>query len=250
MTKTARRPVMRWPLALGLAMSACGLLHAADSDGDSGFDGAFVTLSGDIVHDHLAFRSFKVTPATRAAFVEACTHGKRIWINGRSAPCLSAEAVENGSAVQLEVPQDASLSSSATYFVVSAQSAANTALRELNDQERDSMSGDVGTAAIVSTGVHFTEADLGHAKAVNGKERALVFVTHGKDRNGNRLTYVFSVAAGQVAYTGKLPDWPEKLMNIGGALQAIVNLQGEARIVKVFSTWPHVQAQMFAGEGG
>ena len=250
MTNTTWRSELRWPLALGLAMGASGLLHAADSDGDSTLEGAFVTLSSDIVHDHLAFRSFKVTQATRTAFVEACAHGKRIWINGRSVPCLSAEAMENGSAVQVEVPQDASMSSSATYYVVSAKPAASTAVRELNDQERGGMSGDASTAAIAATGVHFTETDLGHAKAVDGKERSLVFVAHGKDRNGNRPTYVFSMADGQMAYAGKLPDWPEKLMNIGNTPQAIIDLQGEARVIQVFSVWPRVEARMFAGEGG
>ena len=231
-------------------MSACGLLHAADSDGESTFDGAFLTISSDIVHDHLAFRSHQVTPSTRAAFVDACTHGKRIWINGRSTPCLTAETIENGVAVQVEVSQDIKISSSDTYFVVSTKPTANTLLRELNDQERGAMSGDAGAASIASTGVHFTAADLAHAKAVNGKERSLVFLAHGKDRAGNRSTCVFSIAGGQIAYAGKLPDWPEKLMNIGNATQAIVNLHGEARVIQVFSTWPRVEAQMFAGEGG
>lgn len=250
LTAAGTAKAARWALALGLAMSACGLLHAADSDGESTFNGAFLTISGEIVHGHLALRSFKVTPATRVAFVDACTHGRRIWINSRSTPCLGAETIANGIAVQVEVSQDISLSSSATYFVVSAKPTANTSLRELNDHERGAVSGDPGTASIASTGAHFTAADLGHAKAVDGKDRSLVFVAHGKDRAGNRPTYVFSVANGQIAYAGKLPDWPEKLMNIGNAPQAIVNLHGEARVIEVFSTWPRVEAQMFAGEGG
>jgi hypothetical protein len=61
---------------------------------------------------------------------------------------------------------------------------------------------------------------------------------------------VFSIADGQMAYAGKLPDWPEKLMNIGNTPQAIINLQGEARVIQVFSVWPRVEARMFAGEGG
>lgn len=240
---------MRWVLALGLMMSTCGL-HAADMDGDSGFDGAFLVLSGNIVHDHLVLRSFKVTPLTRAAFVEACAHGKQIWINGRSSPCLSAKAMENGSAIQVEVPQEAIKSSSDTYFLVSAKPAANAAWRELNELERGAMSADAGIAAAAAAGLHLTAAELGHARAVDGKDWSLVFVAHGKDRDGNRPTYVFSVADGKLAYAGKLPDWPEKLINIGGVPQAIVNRQGEARVIQVFSTWPRVEAQMFAGEGG
>jgi len=250
LTAAGTAKAARWPLALGLSMSACSLLHAADSDGESTFDGAFLTISGAIVHDHVAFRSYQVTPSTRAAFVDACTHGKRIWINGRSSPCLAAETMKNGSAVQVEVPKDINLSSSDTYFVVSAKPTANTSLRELNDQERGVMSGDPGTASIASTGIHFTAADLDHAKAVNGKGRSLVFVAHGRDRAGNRPTYVFSVANGQTSYAGKLPDWPDKLMNIDSAPQAIVNLHGEARAIQVFSIWAHVKTQMFAGEGG
>ena len=126
MTSAVRRRVVRWIFAFGLGISTCGL-YAADMDGDSGFDGAFLVLSSNTVHDHLVLSSFKVTPLTRAAFIEACAHGKRIWINGRSSPCLSAQALENGSAIQVEVPQEAIKSSSDTYFLVSAKPAANAA---------------------------------------------------------------------------------------------------------------------------
>jgi hypothetical protein len=231
-------------------MTTPGCLHASDSDGDSSYEGAFLTLSADIIHEHLAYRSFRVTQASRAAFVEACAHGKRIWVNGRSAPCLFAKVLDNGSAVQVEIPLDTMKFPFADYYLVSAKPVRYTAQRELNEQERRAIVGDAGAAAIRSAGFPATTIDLGHAKAVNGKNLSLVFVSHGTDRDGNRLTYVFSVAAGQVTYAGKLPDWPEKLLDIDGVPQAIVNLQGDARIIEMFLIRPSVEAQMFAGEGG
>ncbi|MGN2248122.1 hypothetical protein ACFWZ3_15685 [Frateuria sp. GZRR35] len=240
-----RRQLVRCSLAMAWAMGA-GILRAADTDGESSFDGAFLSLSSDIVHDHMALRSFAVTPHTSAAFINACSHGRHIWINNQAITCLHAEAVENGSAIQLEIAQDAIRSAPVGYYLVSAKPTRNAALRALKEPERDTMSEDAAAAA----GVHITAAELGRAKAADGKDRTLVFVAHGKDHDGNRSTDIFSVAGGQVTYTGKLPDWPENLMDISGALQAIVNLHGEARIIQAFSTWPRVEAQMFAGEGG
>jgi hypothetical protein len=237
-SNTVKRRTARWMLAIGLIAGACGLLHASDSDGDSGFDGAFLTLTGNVIHNHLALRSFKVTPSTRAAFVMACAHGKRIWINSRSAPCLSAEAKENDSAVQVEVSLDTDKSLSGSYYLVSVRSSAYASLRDLTEQERSALP-------------HITTASLGHARAVNGRNRSLIFVPYGKDRDGNRLTYVFSVVDGQAAYVGKLPDWPEKLITIGhkDAPQVILNLKGDARVILVYSIWPRVAVEMFAGEG-
>jgi hypothetical protein len=79
-----------------------------------------------------------------------------------------------------------------------------------------------------------------------------VFVPYDKDRDGNRLTHVFSVSNGQVVYVGKLPDWPERLIHIGhdGAPQVVVNRKGDARVFQTFTIWPRVEPTMFAGEGG
>ncbi len=250
MTTTNGGWMWRWPVALGLAIGG-GLAHASDSDGSSSFNGAFLTLSTDVANGHLIFRSFKVTPATAESFVGACSHHKRIWIDSVAVPCATGTAIEHGTAVQVEIPQDAGKAiSAAGYFVVSAKPISWLALRGPNEQERVAMAGAAGTAAAAAAGLHLTAAELGHAKAVSGKDRALVLLVHGKDGNGNRPTYVFSITGYQVAYAGKLPDWPERLLEIDGAPQAVVNLHGEALIIKVLSLWPRVESQMFAGEGG
>lgn len=246
MARTIKWPLVRCSLATAWMMGA-GVLHAADADGQSSFDGAFLSISSEIVHDHMALRSFAITPGTSMAFIDACARGKRIWINSQAIACLHAEAVENGSAVELEVAQDAIESAPVGYYLISTKPTRNAVLRALKELERNAMS---EGAATVAAGVHLTAAELGRAKAVDGKDRTLVFVAHGKDRDGNRPTYVFSIARGQAVYVGKLPDWPEKLTEIGRSMQAIVNLHGDALVIQVFSLWPRVAGQMFAGEGG
>lgn len=235
---------------MALTMATSSLMHASDSDGSSNLDGAFLTLSVDVIDGHLAFRSFSVTPSTRNAFVDACTHGKRIWLNGQSAPCVSANVVADSVVVQLEASKDADKALHiAGYCVVSARASSYAALRDTNDEERSALQGYAASAASKPT---ISATSLDHAKAVEGRGRSLVFVPYGKDRDGNRLTHVFSVSHGQVVYAGKLPDWPEKLIHIGhdDAPQVIVNREGDARVIQAFTIWPRVKPTMFAGEGG
>ncbi|MDF4004294.1 hypothetical protein P3W33_12915 [Luteibacter sp. PPL552] len=246
MTSKIKKRLARSSLAI-LGLMGAAALHAADADGRSSFEGAFLSISWDIVHDHMALRSFHVTPGTAAAFIDTCTHGKRIWVNGQAIACLHAELVENGSAVELETPQDAITYAPVGYYLVSANPTHGASLRALKEAESSAMREDAVNAA---AGTHITAAELGRAKAVDGKDRTLVLVAHGKDRDGSRPTYVFSVVDGQATYADKLPDWPEQLIDIGGVLQAIVNLHGEALSFQAFSLWPRVEAQMSAGEGG
>lgn len=103
MTSKIKQRLARSSLAI-LWLLGAAALHAADTDGRSSFEGAFLSISSDIVYDHMVLRSFHVTPGTAAAFIDTCTHGKRIWINSQAISCLHAELVENGSAVELEIP--------------------------------------------------------------------------------------------------------------------------------------------------
>jgi hypothetical protein len=195
-TSKTKRHLARSSLAI-LWLLGAAALHAADSDGESSFEGAFLSISLNIVHDHMALRSFHVTPGTAAAFIDICTHSKRIWINNQAISCLHAELVENGAAVELEIPQDAITSAPAGYLLVSAKPTRGASLRALKEAESSAIQEDViNTAA----GIHVTAAELGRAKAVDSKNRSFVLVAHGKDRDGNRPTYVFAVADGQATY--------------------------------------------------
>lgn len=241
-------------MAMAFAMAASSLVHASDSDGSSNLDGAFLTLSAEFIQDHLAFRSFSVTPSTQKAFIEACTHGKRIWFNGHSTPCISAEVVADGVVVQGEMPRDTDrVLSGGDVYVVSVSPSRYATLRSMDEQERSALRGCAVTASAPSASMPVVSAtSFDHAKAVDGQGRSMVFVPYDKDRNGNRLTHVFSVSNGQVVYVGKLPDWPERLIHIGhdGAPQVVVNRKGDARVIQTFTIWPRVEPTMFAGEGG
>lgn len=235
-------------IVTAFAMAASSLVHASDSDGSSDLNGAFFTLSADVINDHIVFRSFRVTPSTRNAFVEACTHGKRIWFNGRAAPCISAEVVADGVVVQAVAPRAADRVHNALCYLVSVSASSYAALRETNEQERSTLR---SYAASISRPA-ISPTDLHHAKAVDGRGRSLVFIPYGKDRDGNHLTHVFSVSNGEAVYAGKLPDWPEKLIHIGhdDAPQVIVNRACDACAIQAFTIWPRVEPTMFVGEGG
>lgn len=241
-------------IAMAFAMAASSLVRASDSDGSSNLNGAFLTLSAEFIQDHLAFRSFSVTPSTQKAFIEACTHGKRIWFNGHSTPCISAEVVADGVVVQGEMPRDTDrVLSGDDVYVVSVSASRYATLRSMDKQECSAMRGYAATASASSASRPVVSAtSLDHARVMNGQGRSTVFVPYDKDRDGNRLTHVFSVSNGQVVYVGKLPDWPERLIHIGddGAPQVIVNRKGDAHDIQTFTVWPRVKPTMFAGEGG
>jgi hypothetical protein len=202
-----------------------------------------MTLSPHIVNGHVAYRSLKVTPATRAMFIEACSGSRRIWIDGRTVPCLSAGPIDSGDTVQVEVRDDGKPSPAGYYHLVSTKPVSSAVLRELTAQERSA----VLSAAAAPAG---RPALLRGAKATSGQNgQAIVFVPHDKDRDGHRPTDVFSVThGGTAAHIGRLPDWPDKVMKIDGAPQAIVNLGGEATVVRMYSLRPRVEAQMFVSE--
>jgi hypothetical protein len=237
--------------ALGLAIATFGL-HASESDGSSDFNGAFLTLYGDVDHGRVVFRSYQITPSTRDAFSKACTHGAQIWINGQHFSCLHSEMLKSSPAMQVEVSSDAEKSLSSRYYLVSVQQSTFATLRNLNERERSALQENVGTPEKGAASVHVTAASLSHAKATDGQNRSFVFIPYGKDKDGNRLTYVFAVSNGQSTYAGKLPDWPEKLVTIGrsDAPQAIINLGGNALVIQAYSIWPQVEVEMFVSEGG
>jgi hypothetical protein len=239
-------------IAIILAVTAPVPLHASDSDGSSEFDGAFLTLYVVHDHEHLAFRSYQITPSTSDAFTKICTQGKQIWINDQHFPCLSSELVEGGPPVQVEISLDAEKSMFGNYYLVSVQPTSFAALRDLNEQECSALQESMDKTEKGSTMPHLLSASLKNAKAVDGRNRSFVFVPYGKDKDGNRLTHVLSVSNGQSTYIGELPGWPEKLVNIGhsDAPQVIVNLAGDALVFQSFSIWPKVEGKMFVGEGG
>jgi hypothetical protein len=242
---------MAWTLVACVAMGSSWLLFASDSDGSSGLESAFLTFYGDIDHDHVIFRSYQVTPSTRTAFAEACAHGKSIWVNGQHFPCLSFAALDDQQALQVEVPRDAEKLLSAPYHLISVQHSTFVTIRDLNGRERLAYQRNPTGSEQSPTRPRISAAALTHAKAMDVGKRPLVFIPYKEDKDGNYLTYVFSVSSSQTTYVGKLPNWPEKFVTVGPSNTplAVINPGGDALVVQACSLLPQIEVNMFVGEG-
>lgn len=243
---------MRWAFAMGLVVGSPCALHASDSDGSSDFDGGFLTFRVVEDHGHLAFLSYQVTPATRSTFTRACAKGEQVWVNGQHFPCLASELKDDGTTLQVEIPLDAEEKMSSSYYLVSVQPSSFAALRNLNEKERNSLQEKIEATGEDPGKPQVTTEGLAQARATDGPNRSLIFIPHGKSKHGNRPTYVFSVLNGEATYAGELPNWPEKLINIGRneAPQVIVNLAGDTEAFQSYTIWPHVKMEMFVATGG
>jgi hypothetical protein len=232
---------------LGVTLST----FASESAGSSAVDGAFLTLSLDVVHGHTAYRSFETTPRTRKTFSEICAKGKDVWVNNRKTSCVRSEVLDEGKGIEVDVAA-APPTSPESYFLVSAYPSTSMELRALSNDERLALTRSLENGDAGSPKTKITSSTLIRARAVSGGGRVYLFVATGQDREGNRLTHVFALTAGKARFLGELPDWPDKVVDLGrkGLVWAILNKSGDARVIQVLSLWPSIAPEMYAGEGG